>query len=263
MYKRPLLLILPLVLFNAFPFWLSAQNQHEPDKLWLSLGGAHFSSYRSLTAPIPDRKLRIVHQNEYHISIGSVGNTVNLSYLTLELNTFYFDTDFITGAIDRKDNMPYARNEIALIHETKRLKMQSNVTFSASFERQFKLMDKVLVSLGARLGYSIGKSDYSINSTWGYGGNGIDQFDRIESNILKPTGLYRGVKASVLTIVEYKMKDWRIGATFGLQYKTTTYMLGGETVLHRNDGSQRIRNIYFGQDEIGFLSGLRISRYFN
>lgn len=260
MYKRPLLIIIPLLLINAIPFWLSAKNQHEPDLLWLSLGGAHFSSYRSLTAPIPDRKLRIEHQNEYHISVGSQGIDHNLSYLTLEFNTFYFETDFNPGAINREDNMPYARSEIVLIHETKRLKMQRNVAFSAAFERQFELVDKVQVSLGAQLGFFIGKSDYSIHSTWGYGGNGMDQFDRIESNILEPRRLYSGVKASLLTLIEYKMKGWCIGATFGLQYKTTTYMLGGETVLHRNDGSTRIRNFYLGQDEIGFRSGLRISR---
>lgn len=252
-----LLCLLPIVALSRSS---NAQKPNDPDLIWFSYSMAHHSTFRNLIAPIPDRKFRVVNQNEYCISIGSIGKSVYLSYLSLELNTFYLETDFFYGAINTKENRAYTKDEKTLVHESKRIAIQYFLVPSVAFERRFALIDDFKVGIGARLGYSFGRSRYQTKSTIGYGGNGIDKFDRLESNNLQPTRFYGGGKVSVLAIPEYQIKDWCIGVTLGLQYRSSTNMLLGESRLYRNNSSQRIRTFFLSQEEIGLLTGLRLSR---
>lgn len=260
------LFIFTVGLLAAQPSIGLAQKRKQESALWISAGFVSHRTFHDLSWVSPQRTFALTQQNEYHLlSIGYQVRSSLVAYVSLEYNTFSIRTDLNDFAENpnfrqSRSGLPFAPHETVFIQEIQRPGVQRLLFPSIGVERRIRIYNSLNLSLGARISEFMGKPEHYHQSTWGYGGNGIDRFEEIEVNTLTSTGKYRGSKVSIYMVPEWKIAHWTIGATFGLQYKRYSFIMKGETITHKSERTQRSNNFGFSPEEIGLVSGFRITR---
>jgi len=242
-----------------------AQEPKQRHALWISSGFAQHRTFHDMSSEFPQRTFAITHQNEYRlISIGYQVRSNFVAYISLEYNTFMLHSDFSDYAKNQnvrrsRSGLPFAPHETVFLQKIEKSRVESILFPSISVERRVHIYKGLNLSFGASISEYRGKAEYYYQGTWAYGGNGVNQFESIEANTVTSPRRYWGTKVSTYLIPEWKMGHWTLGTSFGIQYKRFTTMMSGESVSHKSQRIERSGWFHFAPQEIGLVSGIRLS----